>query len=298
MFQGDKHNALPHAIYDSRWQGQLTGWLGGLTLEDEVRQDLSLPRVVCEYEDVFSDEVSGLPPYGDVDFKIELHFGMTPISMTPNRMAPAELQELKVQLQDLLDGGFIRPSTSPWGALVLFAKKKEKTLWLCLYYRRLKRVTIKNMYPLPRIDDLFDQLRGARVHSKIDLCTDDHQLRVREVDISKTTFRTRYGHFEFIVMPFELTNAPATFMDLMHRVFQPYLDQFVVIFVDDILVYSKYEEEHEDHLRIVLQALREHRLYAKFNKCEFWLTEVWFLGHVISASGVLVDPKKVEVVMS
>ena len=133
----------------------------------------------------------------------------------------------------------------------------------------MKRATIKNRYPLPRIDDLFDQLRGARVYSKIDLHTGFHQLRVREADIPKTVFRTRYGHFEFTVMPFSLTNAPATFMDLMHKVFQPYLDQFVVVFVDDILIYSQFEEEHEDHLRIVLQTLREHQLYAKFSKCEF-----------------------------
>ena len=147
-------------------------------------------------------------------------------------------QELRVQLQELLDKGFIRPSTSPWGALVLFAKKKDKTLRLCIDYKQLNRVTIKNQYPLPRIDDLFDQLRGARVYSKIDLRTGYHHLRIRETNIPKTAFGTRYGHFEFTVMPFGLTNAPATFMDLMHRVFQPYLDQFVVVFVDEILIYS------------------------------------------------------------
>ena len=145
---------------------------------------------------------------------------------------------------------------------------------------------------------MFDQLRGARVYTKIDLHTGYHQLRVREIDIPKTTFRTRYGHFEFMVMPFGLTNVPAAFMDLMHRVFQSYLDQFVVVFVDDILIYSQLEWEHEYHLRIVLQLLRDHQLYAKFSKCEFWLTEVKFLGHVVSASGVSVDPEKVEVVMS
>ena len=157
---------------------------------------------------------------------------------------------------------------------------------------------IKNRYPLPRINDLFDQLKGARVYSKIDLRTNYHQLRVREIDIPKTTFRTLYGHFEFIVMPFELTNAPTAFMNLMHRVFQPYLYQFVVVFVNDILIYSQSEEEHEDHLWIVLHALRDHQLYAKFNKCEFWLIEVKFLGHFVSASGVLVNLKKVAVVMS
>ena len=218
--------------------------------------------------------------------------------MTPHRMTPVELQELKVQLQELLDRGFIRPSTSPLGTLVLFEKKKDKTLRLCIDYRQLNRVTIKNRYPLPKIDDLFDQLRGARVYSKIDLRTGYHQLRVMEIDIPNTVFRMRYGHFEFTVMPFGLTNVPAAFMDLMHRIFQPYLDQFVVVFVDDILIYSQSEWEHEYHLRIVLQLLRDHQMYAKFSKCEFWLIEVRFLGHVVSASGVSVDPEKVEAVMS
>ena len=177
-------------------------------------------------------------------------------------------------------------------------KKKDKTLRLCIDYRKLNRVTIKNRYPLPRIDDLFDQLRGAQVYSKIDLRTGYHRLRIREADIPKTVFRTLYGHFEFTVMPFGLTNAPAAFMDLMNRVFQPYLDHFMVVFIDDILIYSQSEVEHEDHLRIVIWLLRYHQLYAKFSKCEFWLTEVGFLGHVVSASGVSVDPGKVEVVMS
>ena len=168
-----------------------------------------------------------------------------------------------------MDKGFIRPSTSPWGAPVLFAKKRGKALRLCIDYRQLNRVTIQNQYPLPRIDDLFDQLRGARVYSKIDLRTGYHQLRLRETDIPKTAFRTRYGHFEFTVMPFGLTNALAAFMDLMHRMFQPYLDQFVLVFMDDILIYCRSEWEHEYHLRIVLPLLRDHQLYAKFSKYEF-----------------------------
>ena len=198
----------------------------------------------------------------------------------------------------MLDKGFIRPNTSPWGAPVLFAKKNDKTLRLCIDYRQLNRVMIKNLYPFPRIDDLFDQLRGARVYSKIDLLTDYHQLRVGEADIPKTAFRTWYRHFKFIMMPFGLTNAPEAFMDLMHRVFQPYSDQFVVVFVDDILIHSRSEEEHEDHLRVILQVLRDHQLYVKFNKCEFWLAEVKFLGHVVLASSVSVDLEKVEAVMS
>ena len=155
-------------------------------------------------------------------------------------------------------------------------EEEGQDLRLCIDYRQLNRVMIQNRYPLPRIDDLFDQLRGARVYFKIDLRTGYHQLRVRETNIPKTAFRTRYGHFEFTVMPFGLMNVPVAFMDLMHRVFQPYLDQFVIVFVDDILIYSQSEWEHEYHLRIVLQLLRDHQLYAKFSKCEFWLTEVRF----------------------
>ena len=165
---------MPQIVYESRCQGQLTDWLESLTLEDEERPDLDLPRVVCEYVDVFLDELPGLPPQRVVDFDIELRLGTSPISMTPHRMVPVELQALRVQLQEVLDKGFIRPSTSPWGALVLFARKKGKTLRLCIDYRQLNRVTIKNRYPLPRIDDLFDQLQGARVYSKIDLRTGYH----------------------------------------------------------------------------------------------------------------------------
>ena len=169
---------------------------------------------------------------------------------------------------------------------------------VCIDYRQLNRVTIKNRYPLLRIDDLFDQLRWVWVYSKVDLRTGYHQLRVRVADIPKTAFRTRYGNFEFTVMPFGLTNTLAAFMDLIHRVFQPYLDWFVVVFMDDILISSKSEKDHEGHLRIVLQTLREHQWYVKINKCEFWLTKVRFLGHVVSVSRVSVDPKKVKVVMS
>ena len=158
----------------------------------------------------------------------------------------------------MLDKGFIRPSTSPWGAPVLFVKKKDGTLRLCIDYRELNKVTVKNKYPLPSIDDLFDQLQGAQYFSKIDLMSGYHQLRIREVDISKMAFRTRYGHNEFLVMSFRLTNAPAAFMDLMNGMFRLYVDQFVVVFIDEILVYSKSMEEHVYHFRTVLQTLRQH----------------------------------------
>ena len=211
-------------------------------------------------------------------------------------MAPTELKELKAQLQELVDGGFIRLSISPWGAPMLFVKKQDGTWSLCVDYRQLNKVTIRNKYPLPRIDDLFDQLQGEKVFFKIYLRSGYHQLRIKESDVPKTTFRTRYGHYEFLVMSFGLTNAPAVFMDLMNRVFRPYLDRFVIVFIDDILVYSRSESEHERHLELVLQMLRRHQLYAKFNKCEFWLSRVGFLGHVVSADGIYVDPQKVEAV--
>ena len=201
-------------------------------------------------------------------------------------------------MQDLVDKGFIKSSVSPWGALVLFVKKKDETMRLCIDYQQLNKVTIKNKYPLLRIDDLFDQLQGASVFSKIDLRSGYHQLKIKESNVPKMTFRTRYKHYEFLVMPYGLTNAPTTFMDLMNKVFHPYLDQFVIVFIDDILVYSKSADEHVLHLQIILQTLRGRQLYAKFSKCEFWLNEVIFLGHVVSGDSIFVDPMKVEAIVN
>ena len=220
------------------------------TLVDEI-------PVVREFPDVFPDDIAGLPPDREVEFTIDLILGTEPISIPPYRVAPAELRELKAQLEELLSKGFIRSSISPWGAPVLFVKKKDGSLRLCIDYRQLNRVTIHNQYPLPRIDELFDQLQGSRVYSKIDLRSGYHQLRVQESDVPKTAFKTRYGHYELLVMPFGLTNAPAAFMDFMNRVFQPYLDRFFIVFINDILVYSGSSKERSKHLRIVLQTLRE-----------------------------------------
>ncbi|GKC70852.1 putative reverse transcriptase domain-containing protein [Tanacetum coccineum] len=208
--------------------------------------------IINEFLDVFPEELPGIPPERQVEFRIDLILGATPIAKTPYRLAPSEMKELMM----------------------------------------------KNVYPLPRIDDLFDQIQGARWFSKINLRSSYHQLKVREEDIPKMTFRTRYGHFEFIVMPFGLTNASAIFMDLMNRVCRPMLDKSVIVFIDDILVYSKSKEEHEVHLREILETLRKERLYAKFSKCEFWLQEVQFLGHVINSEGLKVDPAKIEAVMN
>nr|CAN61139.1 hypothetical protein VITISV_009489 [Vitis vinifera] len=207
--------------------------------------------IVREYPDVFPEDLPGLPPEREVEFTIDLVPGTGPMSKAPYRMAPVELKELK-------------------GAPILFVKKKDGSMRLCIDYRELNKVIVRNKYPLSRIDDLFDQLQGACVFSKIDLQSGYHQLMVRSEDVPKTAFRTRYGHYEFLVMPFGLTNAPAAFMDLMNRVFKPYLDQFVAVFIDDILIYSRSREEHEGHLSIVLQTLRDKQLYAKLKKCEFW----------------------------
>ncbi|KAL5583072.1 hypothetical protein UlMin_015514 [Ulmus minor] len=252
--------------------------------------------IVKEFLDVFPKDLPGIPPDREIEFKIDLLPGTAPISKAPYRMAPAELRELQMQLQDLIKKQFIRPSYSLWGAPVLFVKKKDGTMRMCIDYRDLNKVTIKNKYPLPRIDDLFDKLRGTTTFSKIDLRSGYHQLKVRESDVPKTAFRSRYGHYEFLVMSFGLTNAPAAFMDLMNRVFKPFLDKFVIVFIDDILVYSRSKEEHEEHLRITLQTLKDHHLFAKFKKCEFWLDKVAFLGHVISKDGVAVDRAKIEAV--
>ncbi|XP_042432594.1 uncharacterized protein LOC122019163 [Zingiber officinale] len=225
--------------------------LSMIKIDQDTTTQLSDISIVQEYPDVFPEELPGLPPKRQVEFTIELIPGTAPVSKAPYRMAPKELEELKVQLQELLDRGFIRPSVSPWGAPVLFVKKKDGSMRLCIDYRQLNAVTIKNKYPLPRIEDLFDQLKNTSV-----------------------------------------------FMDMMNRVFLEFLDQFVIVFIDDILIYSRSEEEHGRHLRIVLETLQRERLYAKFSKCAFWLSSVGFLGHIVSSSGISVDPQKIEAVTS
>ncbi|KAL0561647.1 hypothetical protein IC582_002087 [Cucumis melo] len=270
-FKGEGSRSLPQvisAIRASKLISQGTwGILASVVDTREVDVSLSSKPVVRDYPDVFPEELPELPPHREVEFAIELEPGTVPISRAPYRMAPAELKELKVQLQELLDKGFIRPSVSPWGAPVLFVKKKDGSMRLCIDYRELNKVTVKNRYPLPRIDDLFDQLQGATVFSKIHLRSGYHQLRIKDGDVPKTAFRSR-----------------------------EFLDTFLIVFIDDILIYSKTEAEHEEHLRIVLQTLRDNKLYAKFSKCEFWLKQVSFLGHVVSKAGVSVDPAKIEAV--
>ncbi|GKE39684.1 putative reverse transcriptase domain-containing protein [Tanacetum coccineum] len=204
------------------------------------------------------------------------------LARAPYRLAPSEMKELSEQLKELSDKGFIRPSSSPWGALVLFVKKKDGSFRMCIDYRELNKLTVKNRYPLPRIDDLFDQLQGSSVYSKIDLRLGYHQLRVREEDILKTAFRTRYGHYEFQVMPFSLTNAHAVLIDLMNRVCKPYLDNFVILFINDILIYSRNKQEHEEHLKLILELLKKEELYAKFSKCEFCIPKKLYSAQILA----------------
>nr|GEW73992.1 putative reverse transcriptase domain-containing protein [Tanacetum cinerariifolium] len=243
-----------------------------------VESDKGVPRLkviscikACKYVE------RGLPPPRQVEFPIDLVSGAAPVARAPYRLAPSQMRELTVQLQELLEKGFIHPSLSPWGAPVLFVKKKDGTFRMFIDYRELNKLTIKNHYPLSRIDDLFNQLQEY---------------------IPITAFRTRYGHFEFQVMLFRLTNIPVVFMDLMNQVCKPYLDKFVIVFIDDILVYSKDEKEHGRHLKIILELLKKERLYPKFSKCDFWLDSVQFSGHVIDLSGVHVDPAKIEAIKS
>nr|GFC75519.1 DNA/RNA polymerases superfamily protein [Tanacetum cinerariifolium] len=217
--------------------------------EEKRLKDVSIVR---EFSEVFPEDLPGLPPARQVEFQIDLLLGAAPVARLPYRLAPVEIQELSTQLQELSNKGFIRPSSSPWGAPVLFVKKKDGSFWICIDYRELIKLTVKN--------------------------------------------RTRYGHYEFQVMPFGLTNAPAVFMDLMNRVCKPYLDRFVIVFIDDILIYSKNRKEHEGHLKMILKLLKEEELYAKFSKCEFWLSKVQFLGHVIDSEGIHVDPAKIKAI--
>ncbi|KAA0047134.1 Retrovirus-related Pol polyprotein from transposon 297 family [Cucumis melo var. makuwa] len=242
----------------------------------ELEVSLSSEPVVREYPDVFPDELPGLPP--------------------PRENGSSRAKRVEGPVTGVAGQRLHPASVSPWGAPVLFVKKKDGSMRLCIDYRELNKVTVKNRYPLPWIDDMFDQLQGATVFSKIDLRSGYHQLRIRDGDIPKTAFRSRYGHYEFVVMSFGLTNAPAVFMDLMNRVFKDFLDLFVIVFIDDILIYSKTEAEHEEHMHQVLETIRANKLYAKFSKCELWLRKVTFLGHVVSSEGVSVDPAKIEAV--
>nr|GEX88486.1 putative reverse transcriptase domain-containing protein [Tanacetum cinerariifolium] len=261
------------------------------TLTIESDKGVSRQKVISG--EVFHDDLSRLPPPRKVEFRIDLVLGAAPVARALYRFASSEIRELLVQLQELLEKGFIHSSSSPWRGPMFFVKKKDGSFQMCIDYHKLNKLIVKNHYPLLRIDDLFDQLQGSSVYSMIDLRSGYHSLHIKEEDFPFIAFRTQYGHFEFQVMLFGLTNTPVVFMDLMNRVCKPYLDKFVIVFIDDILVYSKDEEEHGKHLKIILELLKKERLYGKFSKWAFWLDSVQFLGHVIDRNGVHVDPAKI-----
>jgi hypothetical protein len=259
--------------------------------------DAEAQSILSDFSDVFPPELpSHLPPQRDVDHRIELTQTSPPTLRSVYRMSPAELDELKKQLDELVAAGFIQPSKSPFGAPVLFVKKKDGSMRMCVDYRDLNRITVKNKYPLPRVDELFDRLQGAKYFSKIDLRSGYHQVRIHDDDIHKTAFRTRYGHYEFLVLPFGLTNAPATFMHLMQSIFGPHLDHFVIVFLDDILIFSKTLQEHRQHVREVLEILRKNQLYGKASKCEFFKKSLSFLGHVVGENGISMEKDKVKAI--
>ena len=267
------------------------------TSEPAATVPQEIQKLIATFSNVFPPVLPpGLPPSRGVDHNIELEPGTRPPVGCTYKMSYPELDELRRQLDELLANGHIQPSKSPYGAPVLFVKKHDGTLRLCTDYRALNNITLKNRFPLPRVEELLDRLTGASYFSKIDLRSGYYQVRVAPPDVPKTAFRTRYGHFEYLVMPFGLTNAPATFMSLMHKVFSPYLDTFVVVFLDDILVYSKTLQDHVQHLQTVLTVLRQNQLYGKMSKCSFCQSHVQFLGFIISGQGVQVDPAKVKAV--
>jgi hypothetical protein len=289
------HDRLSRGLRVS--SAELSTALRGSSAHESIRLEQARNHVLKQFKSVFPDELPpGLPPEREVDHRIELVPGSTPPSRPTFRLSATELAELKKQLEELTNAGFIRPSKSPYGAPILFVKKKDGTMRMCVDYRALNNITIKNSYPLPRVDELFDRLQGAKYFSKIDLRSGYHQIRIAPEDVPKTAFRTRYGHFEFLVLPFGLTNAPATFMHLMHETFRSFLDEFALVFLDDILIYSKTLEDHERHVQQVLEMLRKEKLYAKESKCEFFKTEVEFLGHIVGRDGVKMMEDKVKAI--
>jgi hypothetical protein len=255
----------------------------------------SLEELLQEFSDVLSGLPEGLPPTRAGDHHIRFEPGTTPPASRIYPLSGAQLVELRAQLQELLEKGFVRPSTSPYGAPSLFVPKKGG--WrMCIDYRALNKITVRNQHPLPRIDEMFEQLHGSCVFSKLDLASDYHRIRMHEDSIEETAFKTRYGHYEYVVMPFGLTNAPATFQSVMNSILAPFLDIFVLVYLDDILIYSKSMDEQVEHLKSVLAALREHKFYCKRSKCQFRSEHVEYLGHLLTPQGIMVDPRKVAAI--
>jgi hypothetical protein len=299
-----------HFMLGKTWERECVGGYGMLCVmwvldEYEPKEAANLVTslkcikwVLDEFPNVMPEKLpEDLPPKRRVDHAIEVMSGVAPLAKAPYRMSHEELKELKVQLKKFLTKGYIKPNKSPYGAFVLFVHKKDGTLRMCVDYGALNKVTVKNRYPLLQIDDLFDRLLGVKAFSRIDLRLGYYQIWIAEGDEEKTACRMRYGSYEFLVMPFGLTNAPATFCTLMNDIFREWLDDFVVVYINDILIYSGSLEEHVEHLRKVFQRLRENKLYAKLEKCEFEVTEVDLLGHRITQEGLKMDDHKVKAIL-
>jgi hypothetical protein len=267
--------------------------LGGEVVVDKT----SLQSLLDEFKDVFPGELpEGMPPDRNIVHPIPLVADAKPSYRPMYRLSPEEKAECESQVKDLLERGLIQPISSPWGAPVLFVPKPNGKLRMCCDFRLLNKQTVKNKYPLPRIDDLLDVLHGKKVFSSLDLQSGYWQIALSPEDMRKTAFNTHFGHYEYKVMCFGLSNAHATFQSLMNDIFKEEIGKFVVIYLDDILIFSDTPEEHIEHLRRVLERLRQHQLYTQLPKCEFGLSELKFLGHIIGEFGVKPDPAKVEVV--
>ncbi|MCO5562602.1 hypothetical protein L7F22_016230 [Adiantum nelumboides] len=262
-----------------------------------MQVDLELSNFLNQFQDVFIDDIPGeLPPKrGDDDHMIELIPGSSPPNKPPYRVSQAQQEEIMRQVNELVEKGMVRPSSSPFCSPVLLVQKKDGTYRMCVNYRALNRITIKNRFPVPRVEDLFDKLQGSTDFSRIDLKSGYHQIRIVNEDIVKTAFRTKFGLYEYLVMPFGLTNAPATFNRMMERIFQPHRN-FTRVFFDDVIIYSKTIEEHKEHLKVIFQELRDNKLYVNQKKSEFFLQEIQYLGHIISKNGIRMDPAKLEVI--
>ncbi|MCO5548490.1 hypothetical protein L7F22_001950 [Adiantum nelumboides] len=266
--------------------------------ESGMQEDLELSNFLNQFKDVFIDDIPGeLPPKrGDDDHMIELIPRSSPPNKPPYRVSQAQQEEIMRQVNKLVEKGMVRPNSSPFCSLVLLVQMKDGTYRMCVDYRALNRITIKNRFLVPRVEDLFDKLQGSTYFSRIDLKSGYHQIRIVDEDIAKTTFRTTFGFYEYLVMSFGLTNAPATFNRMMERIFRPHRRNFTGVFFDDVIIYSKTIEEHKEHLKVIFKALRDNKIYVNQKKSEFFLQEIQYLGHIISKNGIRMDPAKLEVI--